>query len=151
MNLKNKVVLNIDSSIYIPREPDKILSGSWGLVAICVTQPSWPFNVPRRVSPSFMMPYFSRRFRWIEHWVLPLLWVWRREEEANREITLKNWESDKILFEGGETRADWLLTRNRGKYTCLKWRGDRHLVPNTVKENHFPLFYSVSVVFASFD
>lgn len=39
----------------LPREDDKIMSGYFGLVAIWVTQPLWPHNVPRSFKVSVIL------------------------------------------------------------------------------------------------
>lgn len=98
--------------MYVPREPDKILSGSWGLVAICVTQPLCPFKVPRRVSPSAMMLLFSQWFRRIEHRVTP---QWRsirgkRKREDEGYVFGTGYEIKKRLLERGEGREEELFS-----------------------------------------
>lgn len=40
--------------ITLPLEDDKIMSGYFGFVAICVTQPLWPISVPRNCSVSLI-------------------------------------------------------------------------------------------------
>lgn len=91
-----------DSLNHIPREPDKILSGLWGLVAICVTQPLCPFNVPLRVNPSAMMYRFSQQFRRIVHRFEPR---WRSMRgKRKRESEGHDFRSGNEIesFEGGE-------------------------------------------------
>lgn len=90
--------------MYVPREPDKILSGSWGLVAICVTQPLCPFKVPRRVSPSAMMLLFSQWFRRIEHRVTP---QWRSIRGKRKR------EDEGYVFETGHEIKNEYLSEGR--------------------------------------
>lgn len=48
--------MKTESKITAPRDEDSTVSGNLGLVAICVTQPLWPLNVPLRWSCSVIMP-----------------------------------------------------------------------------------------------
>ena len=117
----------IDSLRYVPLDPDKILSGCWGLVAICVTQPLCPFNVPLRVKHSVMMYRFSWRFRQIEHRLEPR---WRsmrgkrKRESAGHDFRTGH-ETHFIWGRGGRSHH---TAPSRGAHTCPKWRGDRHIV-----------------------
>lgn len=44
---------------HVPREQDKIMSGYFGLVAICVTQPLCPLKVPLSCKLSDILKLFS--------------------------------------------------------------------------------------------
>lgn len=49
------VKISIFHRLYLPREADRIISGYFGLVAICVTQPLCPLRVPRSCIVSVML------------------------------------------------------------------------------------------------
>ncbi len=40
---------------HLPRDPDRIMSGNWGVVAIWVTHPLWPLRVPLTVICSVIL------------------------------------------------------------------------------------------------
>ena len=46
---------------HLPLEADRIISGTAGVVAICVTQSPWPFSVPRSFSCSVMATFRTYR------------------------------------------------------------------------------------------
>lgn len=45
-----------------PLDADRIMSGYWGVVAIWVTHPLWPFRVPRNVICSVIFTKFGSAF-----------------------------------------------------------------------------------------
>ncbi len=45
-----------------PRDADRIMSGYWGVVAIWVTHPLWPFRVPLTVICSVILARFGGAF-----------------------------------------------------------------------------------------
>ena len=45
-----------------PRDADRIMSGYWGVVAIWVTHPLWPFRVPLTVICSVILARFCGAF-----------------------------------------------------------------------------------------
>lgn len=113
-----------DSLSYLPRDPDKILSGCWGLVAICVTQPLCPFSVPLRVSPSAMMYRFSQQFRRIVHRLEPR---WRskrgkRKRESEGHDFRTGYERHDS-FKGGEGGITLYRTKSRRSHMSeVTWR-----------------------------
>ena len=46
---KSGLVQILLGTFLIPLEAERITSGNWGVVAIWVTQPPWPWRVPRKV------------------------------------------------------------------------------------------------------
>ena len=85
------------------------MSGIWGLVAICVTQPLCPFNVPLRTNCSAMMYRFSCQFRRIVHRSKPRWRSYRGKRE--RKVACHDFKTGADLndfFEGGVGGANLL-------------------------------------------
>lgn len=59
--LSKCTVSNHVSSVFLPLEEDKIVSGDSGEVAIEVTHPEWPLSVPRNAKVSMIVYVLVRR------------------------------------------------------------------------------------------
>lgn len=56
---ENGRVMRSIEAVFLPREEDKIMSGYFGFVAICVTHPLWPRSVPRSCRVSVILNSFQ--------------------------------------------------------------------------------------------